>query len=106
MVPKSVVTEKRNTKTVIKKKDAKAVTSIDELGFAYCGNSMVTMWHRPTDSHVSLLKELLGITIIVTVQRDSEQPQDVRKSCKTYGIEHVHICLEGANKPLLENKKT
>ena len=53
-----------------------------------------------------MLKELLGITMIVTVQRDSEQPQEVKNVCKANGIKHKHIPLEGANRPLLSAKKT
>ena len=49
---------------------------------------------------------MLGITHIVTVQRESEKPEDVAKSCKKHGLTHRTIILEGANKPLLENKNT
>ena len=44
--------------------------------------------------------------MIVTVQRESEKPGDIKKSCNKYGIKHMWIPLEGANKPLLENKDT
>ena len=42
--------------------------------------------------------------MIVTVQQKSEQPQDVKKACDNVGVKHMWIPLEGANKPLLENK--
>ena len=67
---------------------------------------MVTMWHRPSKSQIRLLKEVLGISMIVTVQRESEMPQEIAKGCKAHGMKHVHIELEGANKPLLGNPKT
>ena len=55
---------------------------------------------------MGLLKDLLGITMIVTVQRDSEAPEDIKAYCHKLGVKHRFIRLDGANKPLLENKKT
>ncbi len=49
-----------------------------DLGFAYIGISELTVWHRPTLMQVKQLKEQLGITMLVTVQRDSEKPEDVK----------------------------
>ena len=57
-----------------KSREKKSIEKLKELGFAYIGQSQLTLWHRPTHNQVKLLQELLGITMIVTVQRDAEQP--------------------------------
>ena len=44
--------------------------------------------------------------MIVTVQRVTENPREVAKYCRAHGIRHKHINLDGANRPLLENKVT
>ena len=53
-----------------------------------------------------MLREFLGINLIVTVQREEgECVADIRKYCKKYGLKHWHIELEGANQALLGDKK-
>ena len=49
------------------KKDQQFMDAMRKLGFAYIGRSMLTMWHRPSLQQIKKLKEVLGITMIVTV---------------------------------------
>ena len=53
-----------------------------------------------------LLKEVLGITYVVTVQRLEEIPQDVEEACQHYGLKHRFIPMDGANHELLSDPAT
>ena len=106
IVPRDIALSLQKENIKLSNKDKKDVEKLMELNFAYCGESMITMWHRPSKSQIRLLKEILGITLVVTVQRESEMPKEIAQGCKSVGIKHLHIELEGANKPLLENPKT
>ena len=74
------------------------------MGFCYVGKSEVGCFHRPSPHQIRHMRDIQKVSLIVTVQQDSEQPKDVAASCKQFGLKHIHIPLEGANKPLLENK--
>ena len=88
------------------KRNMKDIEKLKELRFAYIGKSQLAMWHRPTDNQVKLLKELLGVTKVVTVQRHpAECVADIKKYCGKHGLKHRHIELEGANQALLGDKK-
>ena len=61
------------------------------------GRSKLMLFHRPTVRTARLLKELRGVTMIVTAQAKRECPQDVTKMCKQFGMKHFYIELNGAN---------
>mmetsp|Transcript_2605 Transcript_2605/g.3605 ORF Transcript_2605/g.3605 Transcript_2605/m.3605 type:complete len:144 (+) Transcript_2605:144-575(+) len=62
------------------------------------------LWHRPTLRSGRLLKDLRGVTMIITAQAKRESPQDVRKICEQFGMKHFWIELNGANQALLCDK--
>ncbi len=93
-----------------KRKALKPVKDIDaeisKLGWARIGASQVTLWHRPGVGDIKELKKQAGITLIVTLLSNKEQPQSIAKECKSLDIENFHIEINGANAALLSDKKT
>lgn len=79
---------------------------ISKLGWARIGQSHVTLWHRPGVGDIKELKKQAGITLIVTLLSNKEQPMSIAKECQTIGIENFHIEINGANAALLSDKKT
>jgi len=57
----------------------------------------MTIWHKPALKTIYLLKDLLDISMIVSVQKDVENPQAIAKACSQLDIKHVHIPVDGAN---------
>ena len=51
-----------------------------------------------------LLKSMKGITLVITVQGVSEQPEEVQQLCTDNELKHFFIELEGANEALLAYK--
>ena len=43
--------------------------------------------------------------MIVSVQKDIENPEAIAKACSQLDIKHIHIPLEGANQEYLGNKQ-
>ena len=86
------------------KKDSEV--EIGKLKFIQIGNSMVTLWHRPGVGDIRLLKELQGISLVVTLQSVKEHPKSIFKECAVNGIESMHVELNGANAAILSDKKT
>ena len=53
-----------------------------ELKWAYIGYSEAIIWKRPSENNLKLLKEYLGITMVVTCMYDpSEGVPELRKWC-------------------------
>lgn len=78
---------------------------LSKLGFAHIGMSQLTIWHKPSIKVIYLLKDLLGITMIVSVQKDIENPQAIAEACSQLDIKHTHIPLDGANQEYLGDKQ-
>ena len=64
------------------KKKVDDTTKINALGQLPVGRSKLMLWHRPTQRTCRLLKDLRGVTMIITAQAKRECPQDVRKMCE------------------------
>ena len=59
-------------------KENKDEAKIKLLKYAYMGPvSQITCWHRPTLGQVKALKDVMGITMIVTIQKKEELPEDI-----------------------------
>ena len=78
---------------------------VNDIKFTNIGNNMLTIWHRPKLAHFHHLKELIGITCIVTCQAIREIPEDIQQGCSLAGITWVYVEMNGANKPLLKRKE-
>ena len=65
---------------------------------------MLTVFSRPTTNQMRLFKEMLNVTLVVTVQRADEFPEDVEELCQKYGLKHKFIRVDGASHELLSNK--
>ena len=69
-----------------KKKEQKPAKDIDveisKLGWARIGQSQVTLWHRPGVGDIKELKRQAGITMIVTLLSNKEQPMSIMKECQ------------------------
>ncbi len=93
-----------------KKRENKPAKDIDleisKFGWARIGSSHVTLWHRPGVGDIKELKRQAGITLIVTLLSNKEQPMSIVKECAQMGIENFHIEINGANAALLSDKKT
>ena len=81
-----------------------ATEKIDRLGKREIGKSSLVLFHRPSKKTLPLLKERKGVTLVVTVQAESEKPEEVQKLCTDNGLKHLWIELEGANEALLTYK--
>ena len=53
-----------------------------------------------------LLKEVQGVTLIITAQAEAEMISDVRNQCAKNGMKHFWIDLRGANQALMTSKST
>lgn len=85
------------------KKD-KNLEQMKKLGFAYVGFSMLTVWQRPTKLQVKLLKETLGISMIVSVLAEDERPKEIASYCAENGMRHLWIKLAEASQDELEDE--
>ena len=57
---------------------------------------MLTAWRRPGHKHMKpILKEIKGITMIITCQKTSEKPENIKAHCKEIGMKHWHINMDG-----------
>ena len=79
---------------------------ISKFGWARIGNSQVTLWHRPGVGDIKELRLKAGVTLIVTLLSNKEQPAAIQQECRSVGIENFHIEINGANAALLSDKKT
>ena len=64
---------------------------------AVASSSQLMLFHRPSDATIKILKELHGITMIVTAQDEQENVKDVKKLCEKHKLEWFWIPLRGAN---------
>lgn len=79
---------------------------IEELGLEpAAGNSELLLFHRPTKQTLELLKEIKGITLVISAQDDHESVGDVVKLAGQEGLQHYWIKLRGANQALLNDQK-
>lgn len=83
-----------------------ALSKINWVNIYPDNNIFVGLLHRPPESCFKLLKENLELDCLVTVQSKREHVDILEKLCKKYEINWLHVDLEGANLPLLKNKKS
>ena len=84
----------------------KDTEKINKLGSHFVGLSKLLLFHRPSEKTLKLLKDLKGVTMVITAQAKSECPEDVAKLCQQFDIKHFHIELNGANKLLKMDQNT
>lgn len=54
----------------LREKRKKSLETLSKLGFAYLGKSQLTCWHKPSLDDIYVLKDKLGITMIVSVMKE------------------------------------
>ncbi|CAG9324983.1 unnamed protein product [Blepharisma stoltei] len=65
----------------------------------------ITAFHRPSIRGISILAQSTPCTTVFTLQSEHECPHEIEKACLDHGLKWVWICLQGANKKLLEGNK-
>jgi len=103
MISEEDVKRRRTKKRPVVKSAGK---DVNNLAFqAVCG-SHLTLWHRPKIQHLSHIKDIHQVTLVITAQADRERPLSIAKECKRLGLKWIQIPLEGANQALLSKKST
>ena len=76
---------------------------MERLRFGRTKNSMLTCWHRPQKHQIQRFADLYGITMVITMQRESESPELIEGICEELGLKHFWIDLLGASQRYLGN---
>lgn len=77
-----------------------------KLGFVQVGKSHLTLWHKPGLKEVKSLKEQLGITLVVCLLYDKENPFPVLEEYEAQGLKFIRIPMKGANENTLQSDET
>lgn len=67
-------------------------------------NSKITCHGRPTQKQVRSMKQIYKVNFCLTLQKQKENPEDIRKYCVDNGIDWQLIELDGANIAYLKKK--
>ena len=95
----------RSSSTQNQQSQSNILKEIHRLSPASIGASTAILWHRPSEWQLAMLKEELGITMVLTVQQSSERPELVSRACQKNGLRHEYIHLQSATLAILSNEK-
>ncbi|EWS73406.1 tyrosine phosphatase family protein (macronuclear) [Tetrahymena thermophila SB210] len=68
-------------------------------------NQIMTIWHRPKEEHLYALKERKNLSVVITLQSQSEDIEFIQNICKSLKIGWINIQLHHkGNQDIFEKK--
>lgn len=69
-------------------------------------NSSISCHGRPNGKDLKSMKLMYGVNCVLTLQSSKEKPEEIKKLCDENKLKWLHIELQGANLPFLNNIET